>query len=206
MKAKLSQYGEHSVLIEEFEGFPLAWIESLEKHFPEAKVRAGLESIVLSFPDYSNHLANVEASLASVESRAVISNSKTIEIPTDYSGEDLELVAKTLGLSRAEVIASHTEALWTVKLIGFAPGFPYLVPTEVNTTLSSIGRLGTPRAKVPSGSVGIAAGLSCVYPSEMPGGWHLIGKTPVELFDASNANQPNLLRIGDQVRFVEVKL
>jgi len=206
MKSKLSQYGEHSVLIEEFEGFPLAWIESLERHFPEAKVRAGLESIVLTFPDYSDHLANVEALLESVESNAVISNSKTIEIPTDYSGEDLELVAKTLGLSRAEVIASHTEALWTVKLIGFAPGFPYLVPTEGNTILSSIGRLAIPRAKVPSGSVGIAAGMSCVYPSEMPGGWHLIGKTPVELFDASNANQPNLLSIGDQVRFVEVKL
>jgi len=205
MKAKLSQYGEHSVLIEEFEGFPLAWIESLERHFPEAKVRAGLESIVLTFPDYSDHLANVEALLESVESNAVISNSKTIEIPTDYSGEDLELVAKTLGLSRAEVIASHTEALWTVKLIGFAPGFPYLVPTEGNTILSSIGRLAIPRAKVPSGSVGIAAGMSCVYPSEMPGGWHLIGKTKVRLFDALDIDQPNLLSIGDQVRFVEVK-
>jgi len=205
MKAKLSQYGEHSVLIEEFEGFTFAWIESLEKHFPEAKVRAGLESIVLSFPDYSNHLANVETLLASVESRAVIDSSKIIEIPTDYSGEDLELVAKTLGLSRAEVIASHTDTLWTVKLIGFAPGFPYLVPTEGNTILSSIGRISAPRAKVPSGSVGIAAGMSCVYPSEMPGGWHLIGKTTVRLFDALNTDQPNLLSIGDQVRFVEVK-
>lgn len=205
MKAKLSQYGEHSVLIEEFEGFPFAWIESLEKHFPNTQVRAGLKSIVLTFPDYSDHLANVEALLESVESKAVISSPKIIEIPTDYSGEDLELVAKTLGLSKAEVIASHTEALWTVKLIGFAPGFPYLVPTEGNTTLSSIGRLATPRAKVPSGSVGIAAGMSCVYPAEMPGGWHLIGKTSVELFDASNASRPNLLSIGDQVRFVEVK-
>ena len=204
MKAKLSQYGEHSVLIEEFEGFPFAWIESLEKHFPQAKVRAGLESIVLSFPDYSNHLANVETLLASVESRAVIDSSKIIEIPTDYSGEDLELVAKTLGLSRAEVIASHTDTLWAVKLIGFAPGFPYLVPTEGNTILSSIGRISTPRARVPSGSVGIAAGMSCVYPSEMPGGWHLIGKTTVRLFDALNTDQPNLLSIGDQVRFVEV--
>lgn len=205
MKAKLSQYGEHSVLIEEFEGFPFAWIESLEKHFPNSQLRAGLESIVITFPDYSNHLADVEALIASVESRALNINSKILEIPTEYSGEDLELVAKTLGLSQAEVIASHTQTLWTVKLIGFAPGFPYLVPTEGNTILSSIGRLATPRAKVPSGSVGIAAGMSCVYPTEMPGGWHLIGKTAVELFDASNANQPNLLSIGAQVRFVEVK-
>lgn len=182
-----------------------AWIESLEKHFPNSQLRAGLESIVITFPDYSNHLADVEALIASVESRALNINSKILEIPTEYSGEDLELVAKTLGLSQAEVIASHTQTLWTVKLIGFAPGFPYLVPTEGNTILSSIGRLATPRAKVPSGSVGIAAGMSCVYPTEMPGGWHLIGKTAVELFDASNANQPNLLSIGDQVRFVEVK-
>ena len=205
MKAKLSQYGEHSVLIEEFEGFPFAWIESLEKHFPKSQLRAGLESIVITFPDYRNHLADVEALIASVESRALNNNSKLLEIPTEYSGEDLELVAKTLDLNPSDVIASHTQTLWTVKLIGFAPGFPYLVPTEGNTILSSIGRLATPRAKVPSGSVGITAGMSCVYPTEMPGGWHLIGKTTVKLFDASNANQPNLLSIGDQVRFVVAK-
>jgi KipI family sensor histidine kinase inhibitor len=205
MKAKLSQYGAHSILIEDFEGFPYAWIESLEKHFPNAQVRAGLESIVITFPDYSNHLVNVEALIERVESKAVNGKSKIVEIPTEYAGEDLELVANTLGLTRDEVIAFHADTLWTVKLIGFAPGFPYLVPDEGNTALSSIGRLDSPRAKVPAGSVGIAAGMSCVYPSDMPGGWHLIGKTTVQLFDAQNNNEPNLLSIGDRVRFVEVK-
>ena len=203
MKAKLSQYGEHSVLIEEFEGFPFAWIESLEKHFPTANVRAGLESLVLTFPDYSDHISLVEALLPAVENTAVIRNSKLVEIPTEYSGEDLELVAKTLGLSVAQVIAEHSQILWTVKLIGFAPDFPYLVPSA-GTVLSSIGRLALPRTKVPAGSVGIAAGMSCVYPTDMPGGWHLLGKTTVQLFDASNTMQPSLLAIGDQVKFVEV--
>jgi KipI family sensor histidine kinase inhibitor len=204
MKAKLSQYGEHSVLIEEFEGFPFTWIESLEQHFPNSIVRAGLESLVITFPDYGDHLSQVEAVIERVESKASTRNSKTVEIPTEYSGEDLELVAKTLGLTVAQVIHAHTQTLWTVKLIGFAPGFPYLVPIEENNVLSSIGRLESPRTKVPSGSVGIAAGMSCVYPSEMPGGWHLIGQTTVELFDAANSRQPTLLSIGDQVRFVEV--
>ena len=204
MKAKLSQYGEHSVLIEDFEGFPAIWIESLEKHFPTALVRAGLESLVLTFPDHSDHISLVQALLPEVENTAVIRSSKLVEIPTEYSGEDLELVAKTLGLSVADVIAEHSQTLWTVKLIGFAPGFPYLVPSEGTTVLSSIGRLATPRTKVPAGSVGIAAGMSCVYPTDMPGGWHLLGKTTVQLFDASNSLQPTLLAIGDQVRFVEV--
>jgi KipI family sensor histidine kinase inhibitor len=203
MKAKLSQYGEHSVLIEEFEGFPAIWIESLEKHFPTAHVRVGLESLVLTFPDNSDHISLVEALLPVVENTAVIGNSKLVEIPTEYSGEDLELVAKTLGLSVSDVVAEHSQTLWTVKLIGFAPGFPYLVPSE-GTVLSSIGRLAIPRTKVPAGSVGIAAGMSCVYPTDMPGGWHLLGKTTVQLFDASNTMQPTLLAIGDQVKFVEV--
>jgi KipI family sensor histidine kinase inhibitor len=204
MKAKLIQYGEHSVLLEEFEGFPFAWIESLEKHFPTAHVRAGLESLVLTFPDYSDHISLVEALLPAIENTAVIRNSKLVEIPTEYSGEDLELVAKTLGLSVAQVIAEHSQILWTVKLIGFAPGFPYLVPSAGTTALSSIGRLALPRTKVPAGSIGIAAGMSCVYPTEMPGGWHLLGKTTVQLFDASNSSKPTLLAIGDQVKFVEV--
>ena len=203
MKAKLSQYGEHSVLIEEFGGFPATWIESLEKHFPTANVRAGLENLVLTFPDNSDHISMVQAILPEVENTEVIRSSKLVEIPTEYSGEDLELVAKTLGLSVAQVIAEHSQILWTVKLIGFAPGFPYLVPSA-GTVLSSIGRLAIPRTKVPAGSVGIAAGMSCVYPSEMPGGWHLLGQTTVQLFDASNSSKPTLLGIGDQVKFVEV--
>ena len=91
-----------------------------------------------------------------------------------------------------------------MKLIGFAPGFPYLVSSAGTKVLSSIGRLAIPRTKVPAGSVGIAAGMSCVYPTDMPGGWHLLGKTTVQLFDASNTMQPTLLAIGDQVKFVEV--
>lgn len=204
MKAKLSQYGEHSVLLEEFEGFPFVWIESLEQHFPTANVRAGLESLVLTFPDCSDHISLVEALLPVVENTAISRSSKLVEIPTEYSGEDLELVAKSLGLSVGQVITEHSQTLWTVKLLGFAPGFPYLVPSAGTKVLSSIGRLAIPRTKVPAGSIGIAAGMSCVYPSDMPGGWHLLGKTTVQLFDASNATQPTLLAIGDQVKFVEV--
>jgi KipI family sensor histidine kinase inhibitor len=205
MKAKLTQYGERSILIEEFEGLPFSWVESLEKAFPNTTVRAGLESLVITFADRADHLADLEAALPLLASNEKPTGSKLVEIPTEYSGEDLELVANLLQISTTEVIKAHSQTLWRVKLIGFAPGFPYLVPSEAQTVLSSVGRLATPRQKVPAGSVGIAAGMSCIYPSEMPGGWHLIGKTDVLLFDVAKSSNPNLLNIGDQVRFVEVK-
>ena len=203
MKAKLTQYGERSVLVEDFEGYPFDWMGPIQEAFPEAMIRAGLESLMITFPSYGDHLAQIEVVLPNLLSSSETHSTKLIEIPTVYDGEDLELVASTLGISVPEVISAHSEVLWVVKLIGFAPGFPYLVPVSGSTILDSIGRLETPRQKVPYGSVGLAVGMSCIYPQEMPGGWHLIGKTDIQLFDERKAT-PALLNLGDQVRFVEV--
>lgn len=129
--------------------------------------------------------------------------SRLVEIPTRYGGEfgpDLAFIVERSGLAEAEVIRLHTSATYRVYMIGFAPGFAYLgsVPEQIAAP-----RLETPRTRVPAGSVGIAGRQTGVYPSESPGGWRLIGRTDVKLFDPA-AEPPSLLRPGDRVRFVAV--
>ncbi len=126
-----------------------------------------------------------------------------VEIPVCYGGAygpDLEYVASYQQIAAQEVIALHTSAVYTVYMLGFAPGFPYLggMPKRIATP-----RRDTPRQYVPAGSVGIAGAQTGIYPMETPGGWQLIGQTYVSLFDPIR-NPPALLKAGDQVRFVAV--
>jgi KipI family sensor histidine kinase inhibitor len=126
---------------------------------------------------------------------------RIVEIPTHYGGEygpDLEFVAQHNYLSPQAVIRHHTAQTYRVFMIGFAPGFPYLgiLPSEIAAP-----RLDTPRPKIPAGSVGIAGRQTGIYPRESPGGWRLIGRTDVKLFDPSQ-NPPTRLRPGDLVQFV----
>jgi KipI family sensor histidine kinase inhibitor len=126
---------------------------------------------------------------------------RVVEIPVRYGGEDgpdLPEVAAALGLSPAEVVALHAGAVHRVMMVGFAPGFPYIGPLPPALELP---RRATPRTAVPAGSVAIAAGLTGIYPARLPGGWHLIGRTDLALFDPA-AEPPALLRAGDGVRFV----
>ncbi|MCZ8517705.1 5-oxoprolinase subunit PxpB [Paenibacillus filicis] len=115
-------------------------------------------------------------------------------------GPDLEEVARRSGLSPEEAVAMYCSALYTVHLIGFAPGFPYLggLPERLENP-----RRSEPRAAVPAGSVGIAGSQTGIYPAATPGGWQLIGRTPLRLFDP--AREPaSLLLPGDRVRFEPV--
>lgn len=124
----------------------------------------------------------------------------TVELPVLYGGEfgpDLAFVARHNGLSTDEVIAIHSSSTYLVYMLGFTPGFPYL--GGMSSRLAAP-RLSTPRGKVPSGSVGIAGNQTGVYPQETPGGWRLIGRTPLRLFDLE-AERPFLLAPGDAVRF-----
>jgi KipI family sensor histidine kinase inhibitor len=124
----------------------------------------------------------------------------TIEIPVCYGGEsgpDLAAVAAYAQLPPGEVIARHAAADYTVAMLGFAPGFPYLLGLE---PALHVPRRATPRTRVPSGSVAIGGAQTGIYPRELPGGWNLIGRTPLELFDARR-NPPALLAPGDRVRF-----
>lgn len=126
----------------------------------------------------------------------------TIEVR--YDGEDLDAAANALGVTRGELVTAHGEQAWRVAMLGFAPGFGYLEPVgPLVLDWGALHRRASPRPKVPRGSVAIAAGMSAVYPRDMPGGWHLIGISAVELFAAEREEAPSLLAAGDQVRFVE---
>lgn len=119
-------------------------------------------------------------------------------IPVRYDGPDLAEVAEHTGLSLAEVIARHSRRAYVVRLLGFVPGFAYLGELDPSLALP---RRTPPRQRVPAGSVAIAGEQTAVYPLDTPGGWHLIGRTDLVLFDPRR-DRPALLAVGDRVRFV----
>lgn len=128
---------------------------------------------------------------------------RTVLVPVCYGGEygpDLPEVARRLGMSEEEVVRRHAGAAYTVAFLGFAPGFPYLrgLPAEL-----ALPRRDTPRLAVPAGSVALAGGQTGIYPLATPGGWHIIGRTPLRLF-CPEQDPPVLLRPGDEVRFVPI--
>jgi KipI family sensor histidine kinase inhibitor len=140
-----------------------------------------------------NILANNNEKTNSISKRIVV-------IPTLYDGDygpDLDSVSSITGLSVEQIIKIHTNKEYKVYSIGFTPGFPYLGGLD-NTLYCP--RLDSPRINVPLGSVAIAELQTGIYPTESPGGWRLIGRTPVTLFDATRP-VPSLLRPGDLVKF-----
>ncbi len=129
-------------------------------------------------------------------------STRVVEVPVHYGGEDgpdLALVAECAGLTPEEVVQRHAAGHYRVHFLGFSPGFPYLAGLEPV--------LATPRRpsrdKVPAGSVGIGGAQTGVYPQQSSGGWNLLGRTDLQLFDPQ-ADPPCLLRPGDIVRFVEL--
>ncbi|CBE68109.1 putative carboxylase [Candidatus Methylomirabilis oxygeniifera] len=128
---------------------------------------------------------------------------KEVEVPTVYGGEygpDLEFVARHSGLSPNEVIRLHSEPVYHVYMVGFMVGFPYLGDLVERL---AVPRLSTPRLKVPAGSVGIGGRQTGIYPVESPGGWRIIGRTSLRLFDPSSET-PTAILPGDTVRFVPI--
>ncbi|GKU80553.1 kinase A inhibitor [Paenibacillus sp. L3-i20] len=130
-------------------------------------------------------------------------NQKIIRIPVCYGGEygpDLGAVAEHCGRTESEVISLHSSGSYLVYMIGFAPAFPYLggMPKRIATP-----RRGTPRTVTPAGSVGIAGEQTGIYPIATPGGWQIIGRTPIELFRPHH-DQPSLLEAGDRIVFVPI--
>ncbi len=120
---------------------------------------------------------------------------REVALPAVYDGPDLDDVARTTGLSAAEVITVHSSALYAVDTLGFAPGFAYMTGLDPRLHLP---RRATPRTRVPAGSIAIAAAYTGVYPFDSPGGWHLLGRVSgVPMFGPDGA----LLRLGDRVRF-----
>jgi inhibitor of KinA len=129
---------------------------------------------------------------------------KLWRIPACYTaphGPDLEEVASRTGLAATEVVRLHSETRYQVYMVGFSPGYPYMGDLPEQLTLP---RRTDPRVRVPRGSIAIAAGMTAIYPIESPGGWHLIGATPLRLFDPA-CSQPALLAAGDEVLFEPIE-
>jgi KipI family sensor histidine kinase inhibitor len=147
--------------------------------------------------------ASVDSDTAGQQKDAKTSTARVVEIPVRYGGKygpDLEEAAAVVGMSSPNKVAeAHASGDYRVYFLGFTGGFPYM--GGLPESLSSVPRLSTPRQSVPRGAVGIAAGQTGVYTLSSPGGWHLLGRTTMSLFDPS-ANPPSALQPGDRVRFV----
>ncbi|KQS00643.1 allophanate hydrolase [Williamsia sp. Leaf354] len=134
----------------------------------------------------------------------------SITVDVAYDGADLDDVAATLGVDPEQVVAAHTDTVWRVQFMGFAPGFGYLVPDSTAAgadphdptldALRALGRRSESRSSVPAGSVAIAAGYSAVYPRSSPGGWNLLGTSTIDLWDVDRT-PPATLAPGATVRF-----
>lgn len=149
----------------------------------------------------SGGLAAVRAALPTELAHPPRENAREVPIPVHYDGPDLELVARTAGVTVAEAIELHAGATYSVAFCGFAPGFGYLVGLPAPLRQA---RLAEPRTRVPAGAVGVAGEFTGVYPRASPGGWRLIGHTDLVLFDATR-EPAALLTPGDRVRFETVR-
>ncbi|HTT62545.1 MAG TPA: 5-oxoprolinase subunit PxpB [Bryobacteraceae bacterium] len=167
-------------------------------------VHPAYASILVDFDPRVIRHAGVEQAATEIFAQAAgaaFPEPRTVEVPVLYGGEngpDLESVAALTGHTPDEVVAIHSGAGYLVYFLGFSPGFPYLggLPESIAAP-----RLETPRKRVPAGSVAIGGRQTGVYPLASPGGWRIIGRTPLHLFDAA-ADPPALLQMGDHVRFV----
>ena len=168
-------------------------------------VSSSYESVAVFFdlsetePQFEDKIRRL---IASARAR-VYRNKRRLEIPVCYEEEfalDLARVAKHTSLAPDAIVALHSSAEYTVACIGFMPGFPFLagLPEKLR-----VPRLESPRTKVPAGSVAIANAQAGIYPLESPGGWNVLGRTPVQLFRA-NAIKPTLLQPGDRIRFRKI--
>jgi KipI family sensor histidine kinase inhibitor len=164
---------------------------------------SGARTVMLSFDPRRTSRSSVEAAVAALETEPALSAAATgvpVEIPVVYDGEDLAETAALLGVAADELIAAHTGRTWVCAFGGFAPGFGYLTGEQWPF---DVPRLATPRTRVPAGAVGLAGGFSGVYPRESPGGWRLIGRTALPMWDLART-PPALLTAGTPVRFTQV--
>ena len=155
------------------------------------------------FAPYERVAAQLRELLHATEESIAASATEVVEIPVCYGGAfgpDLDFVAQHTGLSPAEVIARHTAPEYLVHLIGFAPGFPYLGGMDARLATP---RRAQPRPLVPAGAVGIAGPQTGIYSLPTPGGWQLIGRTPLPLFNPA-WTAPSRLRAGQRLRFLAI--
>jgi KipI family sensor histidine kinase inhibitor len=177
-----------------------AWLRDLVPAYTSLGVFFDAEAIAA---DAAHDWLRAQCGIA--RETAVAQAARLVEIPVCYGGacgEDLDAAATELGISGSELIARHSATIYTVAMLGFAPGFPYLIGLDPALALP---RHATPRTRVPAGSVAIGGAQTGIYPRESPGGWRLLGRTPLRLFDAYR-DPPSLLSAGDRVRFESIDI
>ncbi|NLU83210.1 5-oxoprolinase subunit PxpB [Rhodococcus sp. HNM0569] len=198
----LRPYGTTALLLELDDiADVLAWSAAIEAaQLDVVDVVPGARTVFVSVTDPSR-LSVVRDAISRLEpTRSTAASGDTVDIPTIYDGPDLDDVARLTGLTTDEIVDAHTRTPWRVAFTGFAPGFGYLVDGDERL---EVPRRDEPRTSVPPGSVGLADRFSGVYPTASPGGWQLIGRTDVTLFDLGRT-PPALLTPGTLVRFVAV--
>lgn len=136
--------------------------------------------------------------VGSVRDVAPLGTDRVVEVPTRYDGPDLEDVARASGMSVPELVSAHTSRDHLAYFLGFMPGFAYCGGLDPRIVAP---RLASPRPRVPAGAVAVADGQTAVYPADSPGGWRILGRTELVVFDAAR-EEPSLIRAGDRVRFV----
>lgn len=210
---KYLPFGDSALLVEFGDAISLELNRKVTA-LDEAILKAGVQGVEELVPTYRSllirynplkttyeqlvfHIKEIEEKLTESTMKG---EARKMTVPVVYGGEygpDLSHVARYHGLIEEQVVKLHSGREYRVYMIGFVAGFPYLgeVPDEIATP-----RLETPRLKVPAGSVGIAEKQTGIYPCEAPGGWQIIGRTPLELFD-SLRQPPALLEPGDVVKF-----
>jgi len=157
-------------------------------------------TLMLRLDPARTDVVEVERAVRAARPRAgVRPDAGRLDVPVTYDGEDLAEVGELTGLGERGVIDAHTGQEWTVAFCGFAPGFGYLVGSDDRL---HVPRRSSPRTKVPAGAVALAGEFAGVYPRQSPGGWQLIGHTPLRTWDLDR-QPPALLLPGVRVRFVE---
>lgn len=188
-------------LAEALEALPPSWLKELVPSYRSLLVQ--YDALSVDYDQVEAELHELVSRVASSKGEKASRQARVYEIPVAYGGEngpDLQSVADHAQVSPDEVVSIHSSIGYRVFMIGFSPGFPYLGGMDERIACP---RLATPRTRVPAGSVGIAESQTGVYPSATPGGWQLIGRTVVKLFDPA-LDPPSVLQPGHFVRFVPV--
>ncbi|WP_179320036.1 5-oxoprolinase subunit PxpB [Winogradskyella helgolandensis] len=214
-KLRFSQYNERSILIE----WPadidenilqdvLVFKEVIENNSPKQSVQliSSYSSILITYiitiDNINDRILDLKK-LYSIQRDVKKTNSKTFRIPVCYDEEfamDLDGFSKVKNLSKDAIVRLHSETIYTVYFIGFLPGFLYLGGLNVDLHLD---RKTTPNLNVKKGSVGIGGKQTGIYPQDSPGGWHIIGNSPIELFNPKQ-HPPCFINAGDKVKFYPV--
>ena len=209
---KISPYGDHAILVD-WASNNFSDVINDQVHMLAVKLREsgkyievvpGYDSLVCVFDLTHHDSSSIKRHVEDVLARENFSKTELgpiVDIPVNYGGAygpDMERICSASKLSVDDVIKKHSGETYRVCMMGFIPGFTFLSPAPKALHHP---RLETPRAKVPAGSIGIANWQTGIYGLQSPGGWQIIGQTPLSIFNA-NRETPFLLNAGDRVRFI----